>query len=353
MADGMPAAAVARTGLLRPRQPDTVYRWFHRYQQEGVAGLADRPGRGRKPAFSPHHPDADSAQAAVLDVVRRAPRLVGVDRTRWTLATVGAVVPWLADHTVGGVGRVLDALAIVLKRGRDYVHSPDVAYTAKRTAIAASLDTARASEGRVVALFLDEVTLHRQPSLAPAYAARGREQPLAERSYRRDATTRIIGTLDALDGRVVCRRRHTLDIPALVGFYREVVATYPQATASSSSSTIGRSIFTPISWWRCSHRRVPFPSHDPARGQPTPVTTRCGNGATCSCRSTWCRCRRMPRGSTRSRNCGAGCGRRWSISTPGLMRCPRSTPRPIASWPASRRGTGLSRPPALCRAANP
>ena len=162
-------------------------------------------------------------------MVRRAPRLVGVDRTRWTLATVGAVVPWLADHTVGGVGRVLDALAIVLKRGRDYVHSPDVAYTAKRTAIAASLDTARASEGRVVALFLDEVTLHRQPSLAPAYAARGREQPLAERSYRRDATTRIIGTLDALDGRVVCRRRHTLDIPALVGFYREVVATYPQA----------------------------------------------------------------------------------------------------------------------------
>jgi transposase len=56
MADGMPAAAVARTGLLRPRQPDTVYRWFHRYQQEGVAGLADRPGRGRKPAFFPSPP---------------------------------------------------------------------------------------------------------------------------------------------------------------------------------------------------------------------------------------------------------------------------------------------------------
>lgn len=56
IADGMPAAAVARTGLLRPRQPDTVYRWFHRYQSEGVAGLDDRPGRGRKPAFSPSPP---------------------------------------------------------------------------------------------------------------------------------------------------------------------------------------------------------------------------------------------------------------------------------------------------------
>ena len=53
IADGQAAAAVARTGLLRPRQPDTVYRWLARYRAEGIAGLADRPGRGRKPAFVP------------------------------------------------------------------------------------------------------------------------------------------------------------------------------------------------------------------------------------------------------------------------------------------------------------
>jgi transposase len=56
VADGMSAAAVARGGLLRPRQPDTVYRWLARFREEGVAGLADRPGRGRKPAFSPSPP---------------------------------------------------------------------------------------------------------------------------------------------------------------------------------------------------------------------------------------------------------------------------------------------------------
>jgi transposase len=53
IADGQAAAAVARTGLLRPRQPDTVYRWLARYRAEGTAGLTDRSGRGRKPAFSP------------------------------------------------------------------------------------------------------------------------------------------------------------------------------------------------------------------------------------------------------------------------------------------------------------
>jgi transposase len=56
IADGQSAAAVARTGLLRPRQPDTVYRWLRRFRAEGVAGLRDRPGRGRKPAFSPSPP---------------------------------------------------------------------------------------------------------------------------------------------------------------------------------------------------------------------------------------------------------------------------------------------------------
>lgn len=53
IADGQTAAAVARTGLLRPRQPDTVYRWLARYRAVGIAGLVNRPGRGRKPAHFP------------------------------------------------------------------------------------------------------------------------------------------------------------------------------------------------------------------------------------------------------------------------------------------------------------
>ena len=53
IADGQAAAAVARSGLLRPRQPDTVYRWLARYRAEGIAGLWDRPGRGRKPGYFP------------------------------------------------------------------------------------------------------------------------------------------------------------------------------------------------------------------------------------------------------------------------------------------------------------
>ncbi len=53
IADGMSGRHVALFGLLRQRDPDTVYSWFHRYNTEGLAGLQVRPGRGRKPAFSP------------------------------------------------------------------------------------------------------------------------------------------------------------------------------------------------------------------------------------------------------------------------------------------------------------
>lgn len=44
---------VALHGLLKPRDPDTIYDWMDRFDAEGIAGLGIKPGRGRKPAFSP------------------------------------------------------------------------------------------------------------------------------------------------------------------------------------------------------------------------------------------------------------------------------------------------------------
>ncbi len=50
VADGTPAAVVARQGLLRQRKPDTIYDWLNRFHAEGIEGLSIRPGRGRKPS---------------------------------------------------------------------------------------------------------------------------------------------------------------------------------------------------------------------------------------------------------------------------------------------------------------
>jgi hypothetical protein len=39
IADGHAPHAVAQAGLLRSRDPDTVYAWLHHYQREGLPGL--------------------------------------------------------------------------------------------------------------------------------------------------------------------------------------------------------------------------------------------------------------------------------------------------------------------------
>ena len=51
VARGEVASRVARTGLLRPHAPDTVYAWLQRFERAGIAGLSITPGRGRKPPF--------------------------------------------------------------------------------------------------------------------------------------------------------------------------------------------------------------------------------------------------------------------------------------------------------------
>ena len=56
IAAGEDAAQVARTGLVRRRKPEPVYRWVDRFGEEGLDGLTLQPGRRREPAlFSPGH----------------------------------------------------------------------------------------------------------------------------------------------------------------------------------------------------------------------------------------------------------------------------------------------------------
>jgi hypothetical protein len=46
IADGQAPHRVARSGLLKPRDPDTVYAWLDRYQAQGAPGLIAHPQGG-------------------------------------------------------------------------------------------------------------------------------------------------------------------------------------------------------------------------------------------------------------------------------------------------------------------
>ena len=47
VADGKTPLSVAKNGLLKHRDPDTVYGWVHRYQELGCGGLVQRSRRSR------------------------------------------------------------------------------------------------------------------------------------------------------------------------------------------------------------------------------------------------------------------------------------------------------------------
>ena len=53
IAGGESLQEAARSAGLKRHHPDTIGAWVHRYEQAGLEGLHIRPGRGRKPAFSP------------------------------------------------------------------------------------------------------------------------------------------------------------------------------------------------------------------------------------------------------------------------------------------------------------
>ncbi|MFN3763237.1 MAG: helix-turn-helix domain-containing protein, partial [Anaerolineae bacterium] len=131
VADGQSARQVARHRLLKRRHADTVAAWVRRYLAEGLAGLQIKPGRGRKPAFSPQHPTAEAAAAELQEVVRRSPRLYGLKRSRWWLDGLRQSVDWLRGLSLPGVHKILCRLGVKYKRGRRYVHSPDPEYDEK------------------------------------------------------------------------------------------------------------------------------------------------------------------------------------------------------------------------------
>jgi hypothetical protein len=161
--------------------------------------------------------------------VRREPRAFGLPGTRWTLAALHAVCDWLRLGTLGGLWRLLERLGLSWTRARAYVHSPDPDYAAKEAYIACLVAQGQARAGPFVTLYLDELTYYRQPTLAAAWEAQGPYQPLARRSYRSNTATRLIGTLDVRDGRVVYQQGARIGPRELVVFYHQLRAAYPAA----------------------------------------------------------------------------------------------------------------------------
>lgn len=151
--------------------------------------------------------------------------------TRWSLAYLKKAVPFLKDYTLAGIWHILQRSDIRYRRGRQALHSPDPDYVRKRDEAWAWVKKALEQPGRIVTLYLDELSYYRQPSTACCWWDRsfGSAQPLGRLSHRSNTVGRLVGALDVLSGQVLWRRASKIGVRQLAAFYGQIRAAYPQA----------------------------------------------------------------------------------------------------------------------------
>lgn len=224
---GMSPHKVAMKGLLKKRKPDTVYSWLSRFREQGIPGLFQKSGRGRKPAFAPK--SKEDAEKELQTIVGMSPDINSGHPTRWTLQQIKESVPWLTNISVPGAHHILSRLGISYKRGRSYIHSPDVAYKQKMICVAQALEQAKQYPDTYVALYEDEFAFHRRPTLAKDWTQRGTKKPLALQGLGSDLTCFGIGALNTHTGDVVYHQVESATVLATHAFYTAVCERYPHA----------------------------------------------------------------------------------------------------------------------------
>jgi transposase len=103
---------------------ETVRRWVHRYEAEGVDGLSDAPRSG-KPAKA-----GAAYRERLVELVRRRPRALDLPFSMWTAARLA---DRLAEETglrmsVASIHRLLRAAGLGFARPQHSISSPDPDY---------------------------------------------------------------------------------------------------------------------------------------------------------------------------------------------------------------------------------
>ena len=175
--------------------------------------------------FFPQYPNGEEAREAILHTLHQSPKEFRQSGTRWKLQSLLGACKWLCLKSLAGLWQLLKRLKIHWKRARAHVHSPDLHYVEKLSWVKVNFLNIDLETN--VFLFQDEFTFYRQPSLAWAYEAVGKQQPLAELGWRSNLAWRIAATMNGYTGQVTYLQGFHIGIRQLLQLYQQVVLTYP------------------------------------------------------------------------------------------------------------------------------
>lgn len=212
---------VAQHGLLKRRDPDTLYAWLALFETAGPQGLHQHPHGGKRLRSR-----VDTQRTELVERLRQAPSAPAVPHrtplppSRWSLLVVRQHFDWLADYSLSGVWRVLERCEIEWKHGYVNHWSPDPAYPQKVKRIEKVLKQAAADPKHVVALFLDEMGYYRWPTAAHDWLASADAYPLAQHGAVNNQQWRVIGALNARTGQVSYLQAYIVGRAKIIEFYQ-------------------------------------------------------------------------------------------------------------------------------------
>lgn len=230
ISEGQTPHAVARQGLLKPRDPDTVYAWLDWFQIAGSSGLAQHAHGGKR-----SHSPADAHRTELEERLRQAPSTSAMPHrtplppSRWSLLVVRKQFDWLADYSLSGVWRVLERYEIEWKHGYVNHWSPDPCYSVKVKRIEKVLKQAVSDPKHVVALFLDEMGYYRWPTAAHDWLPIGDGFPQATHGKVNNQQWRVIGALNAHSGQVSYSQAYIVGRAKVIEFYALLNRQYRHA----------------------------------------------------------------------------------------------------------------------------
>lgn len=197
---------------------DVVRTWLHRYEQEGVAGLADAPRSGRPPT--------DPLAGCIIDTqASQSPECSGHVQTCWT---VGLLTAFLARRfrlvlSRSSVRRYLQRMDWRWARPRlAPAHKTDPEAPGKEAALAAAQEAA--ARGRAHLIYLDECDLHLLPVIRAMWMKGARVRVPTPGTNARRA---FCGALEAGSGQWFSTDQDRKLAVHFVAFLRQLAAAYP------------------------------------------------------------------------------------------------------------------------------
>src|SRR3974377_1808221 len=211
-ADGRSTRSIAKEVGVQPR---IVSLWRHRYADQGLEGLQDKPRPGKQPIYT------NATDKRILKLLDKPPP---EGFARWTGPGRGGALVYV---DVQYVWRFLRSHKIDLAARKSWCESNDPNFTAKAADV---VGLYVAPPAKAIVLCVDEKPSIQALERAQGYLKlpNGRALTGQSHDYKRHGTTTLFAALEVATGRIIAahaKRRRRVEF---LGFMKPLVASFPE-----------------------------------------------------------------------------------------------------------------------------